>query len=144
MDINDVFEVINTEKAAALCLSRGGWEGWLQCELWGYLSIEKKIEVEREVPYPRSREKCDLVVRSTDRDLWVELKACGLFREGDINRFLDAVAVDVHKIGNRPMNTNGRVLVVVPKAMLGEIHQHGWNGFEKAEGRYAFVFYRDI
>ena len=41
--------VLNSEKASAIALSKGGWEGWLQCELWYELSIEQTTEVEREV-----------------------------------------------------------------------------------------------
>lgn len=41
MDLDDVVTVVNNERVAALCLSKGGWEGWLQAELWYYLSIEK-------------------------------------------------------------------------------------------------------
>ena len=98
--------------------------------------------------YPRSRKRCDLVVRSADPDLWVELKAYGVFREGDADRFLDAVAADVHKIENRPMGTRGLVLVVVPKAIAESfdraIRQRGWNGFKTAEGRYAVVFHMNL
>ena len=150
MQINDVFQVINSEKAAAFCLSKGGWEGWLQCELWGYLSLEKKQEVERELAYPRSKKRCDLVVRqSNGSDLWVELKAYGVFREGDGDRFLDAIAADVHKISNeRPSGTNGLVLVVVPKAIAQSfataLAERRWNGFASQNGQYAVVYYMNL
>lgn len=147
MDMNDVFAVINTEKAAALCLSKGGWEGWLQCELWSHLSLEKGETVEREVAYPESRERCDLVIGSNSQ-LWVELKAYAIFREGDANRFLDAVAYDIDKLSALPEETEKLVLVVVPQAIAESfsdaISQRGWNGFEVVELTYAFVFYMNV
>ena len=145
MKMSDVFAVINTEKAAALCLSKGGWEGWLQCELWGHLNIKKKLEAEREVAYPGSSKRCDLVIRSSDPELWVELKAYGVFREGDADRFLNAVAADVYKMQDRPEGSNGLVLVVVPNAIAESffraIEQRGWKGFACAKGNYAVVFH---
>lgn len=145
MEIKDVFAVINTEKAAALCLSKGGWEGWLQCELWGHLSLVRKLEVEREVTYPNSSNRCDLVVRSLDPELWVELKAYGAFREGDADSFLDGVAADVAKMEARPSNSRGLVLVVVPNSIAesfyNAIMQRRWNGFKHDKGTYATVFH---
>ncbi|MEM7758647.1 MAG: hypothetical protein AAF298_11045 [Cyanobacteria bacterium P01_A01_bin.40] len=148
MDIKDVFAVINTEKAGAMCLSKGGWEGWLQCELWWHLSIEKKLEVEREVSYPGSSKRCDLVLRNSNPELWIELKAYGVFREGDADRFLNAIATDVLKIEDLPSTANGLVLVVLPNAIAESFHsainRRGWHGFKSAQGKYATIFHMSL
>ena len=151
MDLNDVKQVVNTEKATALSLSKGGWEGWLQCELWSYLSLTKKTTVEREVLYPNSDPQiyCDLVVGATAPQLWVELKAFGFFRENDVNRFLDGVAQDVHKLTHqKPAGSKGLVLVVVPKAIGTSfdtgITNRGLHGFQKEQESHVNLYYMNI
>ena len=74
INVQDVMHVADSERAARYSLSKGGWEGWLQCELWGYLGIDKSpnLEVEREVRYPNTNYYCDLVVGG---EIWVEIKA---------------------------------------------------------------------
>lgn len=97
--------------------------------------------VEREVRYPGT-EYCDLVVGD---NLWVELKAFGIFREGGENRFMDGVARDVHKMNDKPNGTNGLVLVVVPKAigtdLRDEFRNRGWTGFIQRDAKYVSLFY---
>ena len=38
MNVERLLEVamssVDSEMGGALCLSKGGWEGWLQCEMW--------------------------------------------------------------------------------------------------------------
>ena len=147
--MNDVIAVVNSEHVATLSLSKGGWEGWLQCELWHYLSVEKKQSVEREVPYPtNSQQYCDLVIGGSAPQLWVELKAFGIFREGDENRFLDGIAVDVDKLHLKPAGSKGLALVVVPKG-IGEsfkaaILSRRLSGFQEQEETYVSLYYMDI
>lgn len=102
MNIEDVLAVVNTEAAVSLCLSKGGWEGWLQCELWRYLTIEKNESPEREVAYPDSRNRCDLVASDDGTPLWVEIKAFGIFRTGDEDLFLDSIGLDIQKLSGKP------------------------------------------
>lgn len=145
MDMNDVFDVVNNEMAAHLCLSSGGWEGWLQCELWSHL-VSKGDAAEREVSYPDpyNNLRCDLVSMHKSAELWVEIKAFGIFRQGDEQRFLDAIARDVMKLDARPANTYGLALVVVPKAILGPfmeaLKKRRWNGFGHQDSDYVAVF----
>lgn len=145
MDINDVLTVVNSEAASSLCLSKGGWEGWLQCELWRYLTINKSESAEREVPYPGSKNRCDLVAVSHGAPLWVEIKAFGIFREGDADRFLDSIGIDIMKLANKPHGANGLALVVVPKA-IGDafseaLRSRKWLGFERTDSAYASIYH---
>lgn len=152
MDINDIIQVMDgqSEKATALCLSKGGFEGWLQAELWYYLNIIKNQSAEREVKYPQSNTYCDLVCSGgmTAPNQWVELKAYGIFRDGDTDRFLDGVAMDVMKIDGKPQDASGSVYLVVPKAIAdkieGLIQRRGWHMFQRAETVYAFIYYANL
>lgn len=144
MNLQDLFAVVNTEHAAALSLSKGGWEGWLQAELWYYLNITKQPpeSTEREVQYPRTQTYCDLV---TSNNQWVEIKAFGIFREGDYQRFMDSIANDVMKMDRRPRGATGLVLVIVPIAIGDELkrefERRGWNGFTRVNAEYVSVFH---
>lgn len=148
MDLNDIIAVVDTEQAATLCLSKGGWEGWLQCELWRYLSIEKEETVERELRYPGSNYRCDLVVGFAAPQLWVELKAFGEFRAGDADAFLDDIAADVHKLPSKPLGAKGLAVVVVPKgikaAFRAALSQRGWHGFQEADAMYCTIYHMAI
>ncbi|MBB1087038.1 hypothetical protein H4F99_00890 [Lysobacter sp. SG-8] len=148
MNLHDVMAVVNTEAAATLALSKGGWEGWVQCELWRHLTVVKGEPAEREYPYPRpyQRQRCDLVARGDDgRPLWTEIKAYGIFREGDADRFLDGIGVDLMKLENRPRGTRALSLVVVPKAIeesfLWALRQRKWLGFSVTNGTVVSVFH---
>lgn len=145
MNLNDVLAVVNTEAAASFCLSKGGWEGWLQCELWRYLSINQRETVEREVAYPGSRARCDLVANDNGVPLWVEIKCYGAFREGDGDAFLDGIGADVGKLDGRPHGTHGLALVVVPKAIGDSFSQalqaRRWLGFQRTDATYASVYH---
>ncbi len=145
MNLNDVIAVVNTEAAASLCLSKGGWEGWLQCELWRHLSINQRETVEREVAYPGTRARCDLLASDNGVPLWVEIKCYGAFREGDADAFLDGIAADVGKLDGRPHGTRGLSLVVVPKAIgdsFGQALQaRRWLGFQRTDAMYASVYH---
>lgn len=142
MDVNDIVAVVNNQKAAALSLSKGGWEGWLQCELWYYLNVTKQPaeSTEREVKYPNNPQYCDLV----SGNQWIELKAFGEFREGDEQRFMDSVAQDVHKLGNIPHGANGFAAVVVTKSIGDAVRQafinRGWHGFTRTDAEYVSIF----
>jgi hypothetical protein len=133
--------IVNGPKAGELSLSKGGWEGWLQCELWAALN-SNKIANEREVSFPGTRKRCDLVVKQI---LWIELKAYGIFREGDANEFLDAVAADVDKLINeRPKRTLGLLIVVVPNAIAESfsqaINERKWKGFTQKSYTYVTIY----
>lgn len=145
MDINDVLKVVNSESAAALCLSKGGWEGWLQCELWRYLTVVKNEPVEREIAYPGSRTRCDLVATHDGAPLWVEIKAFGIFREGDPDVFLDSIGLDIQKLAEKPAGARALVLVVVPKAISDAFTQalrdRRWYNFQTTDSTYAAVYH---
>lgn len=115
LEIKDVIAVIGNDENVSMCLSKGGWEGWLQCELWKYLGNVKKITAEREMPYPypNSRKKCDLCV-GFDQNQWVEIKAFGQFREGDERKFIRNVEKDIDKMKLRPTGSKGLILTIVP------------------------------
>ncbi|MDJ0556318.1 MAG: hypothetical protein QNJ68_18145 [Microcoleaceae cyanobacterium MO_207.B10] len=143
--LDDVKAVVNSDYAAALSLSKGGWEGWLQCQLWGYLSLTKGVTVEREVYYPNSAQRCDLVVGATDPKQWIELKACGVFREGGKQQFLDKIAYDLFKLMHKPNGSTGLVLVVVPKTSVEWFEsakmQRRWDGFQTKEASHVNLYY---
>jgi hypothetical protein len=145
MDINDVLTVVRSEAAVSLCLSKGGWEGWLQCELWRYLTIDKNESPEREVAYPGGGERCDLVVSYNGAPLWVEIKCFGIFREGDANRFLDSIAKDIWKLDRKPAGAGGLALVVVPRAIGDAFNEalksRNWLGFGRTDSEYALVYH---
>jgi len=148
MDINDVLAVINNEAAVSLGLSKGGWEGWLQCELWRYLTYQNR-SAERELPYPKGKARCDLVVNDTGQPpLWVEIKAFGHFREGDADRFLDGIALDVQKLPGRPPGTSGLMLVVIPKAISesfsSALASRKWLGFVATDAQFLTVYHMEF
>lgn len=145
MDLNDVLTIVNRPDAVNLCLSKGGWEGWLQCELWRYLTFVRDESVEREIAYPNTSNRCDLVVSpSRSVQMWVEIKAYGLFRQGDENNFLDSIAADLYKLDNyKPKNTSGLMLVVVPAAIAASFNVaiSRWAGVSISQGQYVSIFY---
>lgn len=109
--------IVDGEEASTLSLSKGGWEGWLQCELWLWLTDEG-VTVEREVPYPEDAGRCDLVVEERH---WVELKAFGIFREKDERAFVESFLEDICKLESRPSGTSGLALLVVLHALNGAL-----------------------
>lgn len=145
MDINDVLAVVNNEAAMTLALSKGGWEGWLQCELWRYLT-HKGESAERELAYPGKSTRCDLFVQANGQPpLWAEIKAFGSFRDGDVARFLDSIAQDIAKLDDKPQGSAALALVVVP-ATLGDnfanmLRQRGWLGFNQATTPYLTIYH---
>ncbi|EPW3921595.1 MULTISPECIES: hypothetical protein [Enterobacter] len=152
MDVNDIIKVMNAqnEKASSLSLSKGGFEGWLQAELWYHLNIIKGESTEREVQYPHSLTYCDLVCDATMTKpaQWVEVKAYGIFRDGDEPRFLDGVAADVMKIDGKPADASGSVYLVVPKAISDKVEalivRRGWTNFKRTDSVYAYIYYADV
>jgi hypothetical protein len=149
MEIGNVQRVVDNEVAGALCLSKGGWEGWLQCELWRHLAIVQGVAAEREVPYPAGRERCDLVIQSPGSPAeWVEIKAFGVFREGDVDRFLDSIALDLMKLSGKPFGSIGCSLVVVPaaigQAFAEALNSRRWVGYAQAHFRYASLYHMEI
>ncbi len=142
--IKQLRSVVNTEIAGELSLSKGGWEGWLQCEYWNRLNISG-LATEREAYYPRSRERCDLVTISND---WIELKAFGIFREGDESSFLKSIAADVYKLDhNKPSGAKGVIFVVIPKAIgddLLKVLQNRYLGFNKVDCDYCTICYLEV
>ncbi len=145
MNLDDIMLVVDSETAGALCLSKGGWEGWLQCELWRHLTVTRNEVVEREIGYPGGRERCDLLASYEGTPLWVEIKAFGIFREGDADRFLDSIGLDVMKLDRKPAATRGISVVVVPKAIGDAFHNalrsRRWLGYERKDGTYAAVYH---
>lgn len=142
--------VMNSEKANALSLSKGGWEGWLQCELWAALTIDHSITVEREVTYPNTKARCDLVMTppKPGQPCWIELKAYGIFRQGDEDAFLDAIAADVQKLQKKPGGTQGLSLVVVPNGIATAfnvaLQQRKWTGFTQVNAKYVTLYYMSL
>ncbi|TAN06837.1 MAG: hypothetical protein EPN36_03655 [Rhodanobacteraceae bacterium] len=146
MEMQDILDVVNTAAAASLSLSKGGWEGWVQCELWRHL-VDKGESAEREAPYPvpYSNLRCDLVADADGTPLWVEIKAFGVFRHGDEVRFLDSVSTDVMKLGSKPEGAIGLAVVIVPNAIADSFRRalsdRGWHGFKVQEAEYVSVFH---
>ncbi|MEL6141520.1 MAG: hypothetical protein AAFU67_07860, partial [Bacteroidota bacterium] len=143
--------IMGTEKANALSLSKGGWEGWLQCELWGTVTVDYQITTEREVSYPDENTRCDLVCTPgpPNSQLWIEIKAYGIFRQGDENHFLDGIARDVYKLMHmRPPFTEGLSLVVIPNGIATQfeqaINQRGWLGFSRNRYEYVTLYHMNI
>jgi len=106
-----------TDKLQAIVLSKGGWEGWLQCELWnvlndGFVVDDYQYEGKsymREERYLDGTTFCDLV--DDDRNFWIELKAYGIFR--DLNDFINKFKDDIQKIGR--IYVPAIAVVVIPK-----------------------------
>lgn len=107
-------EILESREAQALALSKGGWEGWLQCELWNRVS-DSGITIERELKYPGFNTYCDLICSLDKRECWIELKAFGYLREVDINTFLDSFANDVLKLDAAPKGAAKLALLVIPR-----------------------------
>lgn len=150
MKMQDLIDVVNTPAATSLALSKGGWEGWVQCELWRHL-VDKGENVEREAPYPLpySNMRCDLIAATGDgTPLWVEIKAFGIFRQGDEVRFLDSVSNDVLKLDRKPNDAIGLAVVIVPKTIEDSFRRalsdRGWHGFKVEEAEYVAVFYLEF
>lgn len=137
--------IVDGPKAYELSLSKGGWEGWLQCELWYALNLED-ITSEREYPYPAPHQKkrCDVVIFE-QVDKWIEIKAFGVFREKSVEDFITAIAADVDKLlHDKPLTASGLSLVVVPKAISPKFLEaitRRWNNFKFVEFRYVYLFY---
>jgi len=146
--VNTLSKIVNKEFAVTLSLSKGGWEGWLQCELWYIMSIYDKKEVEREVAYPspQNKKRCDLVIKS-DKDIWIELKAFGIFRKSSVPDFVKKVEKDVKKIKDyRPANTQGFAFVVVPNTIATDfeegLKESDLDGFTSSPREYSTLFYK--
>jgi hypothetical protein len=147
--IESVLTIMESEKASALSLSKGGWEGWLQCELWANLSLKKQFSVERELPYPKKNTRCDLVIASLEAIVWIEIKAYGIFRDGDEAAFLDSVAQDVYKLSSeKPEGSKGLSLVVVPTSISDNLEKEfisrKWAGFKQHKSKYVHLFYLEV
>lgn len=149
MDITAVMDA-NREKNYALCLSKGGFEGWLQVELWYYLNVLQGVSAAREVAYPTGGGYCDLVCDAT-RDQpaqWIEIKAFGAFRDGDEKRVLESVGEDIVKIQRRPQGTAGAVYFLVPKAVAEKVEaviiEKKITYFKKQETSYSCIYYVEV
>ncbi len=146
MDISHVMKIVDTEAAATIALGKGGWEGWLQCELWKRLLLAGVPDVERELAYPaaQGRERCDLVDGSTQPAQWIEIKAWGHFRAGEGDKFLDAIAHDREKLGRRPPGTTGLMVVAIPNATSDDfekaIAKRRWDGAQRHVGEFVTVY----
>jgi hypothetical protein len=148
MNLQDIVAIVNSEKAAALCLSKGGWEGWLQAELW-YRCMMAREGVEREKPFPNNQGiRCDLVGTDAGLEVWLELKAFGVFREGDVQRFLDGIGLDVQKLAYKPGGTKGVSIFVVPIAIQDTINRalasRKWQGYACERCNYALIYHMVI
>lgn len=140
--ITSIIYLVNTEqKAAALALSKGGWEGWLQCELWLHL-VMNSITVERELAYPGMRLRCDLVVGDSQPRIWTEIKAFGIFREDE--QFIEVIRQDALKLNSVPVGDTALLVVVVPKTAVGHVVQQlktVWLGFRHEDAETVGIFY---
>lgn len=133
-------------KAAELSLSKGGWEGWLQCELWHYLNFDLSVSTEREAPYPGQHlKKCDIVSTEGDRPTWVEMKAHGVFVENRIPDILNGIGKDLIKLGLRPHGTIGQAFVVIPNALKDQVKdaiRKRWPGiFSESDLEFCMIFH---
>ncbi|CAJ2864720.1 hypothetical protein [Burkholderia pseudomallei] len=120
-------KIVDSPAGGALCLSKGGWEGWLQCELWREINIEHRTPAEREVAYPapNAESRCDLVVEAAqnDRQIWIEIKVYSIYRAGEAAQFVDSVTADLRKLDRAPPGVKTLLLVVVPRSIGGEVHR---------------------
>ncbi|MDU4841260.1 MAG: hypothetical protein E6X49_08935 [Leclercia adecarboxylata] len=152
MNVMDIIALMNAnkEKNYALCLCKGGFEGWLQVELWYYLNILMGVSASREVAYPIGGGYCDLVcdARGGYPAQWIEIKAFGAFRDGDERRVLESVGEDIVKIQRRPQGTAGAVYFLVPKAVAENVEavikEKQINYFQKKETAHSTIFYVEV
>ena len=138
-----VGDVLSSRRAEALALSKGGWEGWIQCELWNAVN-DAGTTVERERQYPGFNLYCDLVCALDGRDYWIELKAYGIFQTKDAARFLDAYANDVMKLNSAPRDAGKLALLVVPENIgqqLAQTIKQRWTGVVEASSSKIMLFY---
>ncbi|MEO1641917.1 MAG: hypothetical protein AAFR74_01170 [Pseudomonadota bacterium] len=115
-------DTMASQKAQTLALSKGGWEGWLQCEMWAAVS-QAGVSIERELQYPDSNTFCDLVCQIDNNPTWIELKAFGIFQKSNSNKFLDSFAIDVGKLDRAPDGVSKLAILVVPKS-IGDVLIH--------------------
>lgn len=90
-----------SEKLSTICQLKGGWEGWLQAELFVKIfnMSDKRVISFREVRvFEKSQQACDFLVEgdSDSQGCIVELKALGFAR--DIKAFLGDVRKDLAKL----------------------------------------------
>lgn len=154
MNLETIITVLNAQagKAAALSLSKGGFEGWLQAELWYLINTTIGESADREVAYSNGS-VCDLVCYDVMRNgekanQWVELKALGEFREASVKGFIRDVIYDLSKIKYRPQNTFGSVYLVVPKGLVTAIHEilvldGTADRFSVLESDYGYIYYAE-
>lgn len=74
MTIMDIIKN-NLEKVELWYYNQGGWEGWLQAEL--YYQLSRDFPTAREMKYPITDWDmyCDLYVRDENDEMYIELKA---------------------------------------------------------------------
>ena len=110
-------------KAHILCQSRGGWEGWLQAEMFAYFLKHSNMLAYREVgTYTKHRQACDLLMQRRTRTGWqdegiVELKAIGLsrnWREFYAAALRDLKKLETDKISPKYSHLKRASIVVLP------------------------------
>lgn len=138
-----VEKVLSSPKAHALALSIGGWEGWLQCEIWNLVS-EAGQSIERELKYPGYNQYCDLVCELDQQASWIELKAFGQFQQTRTDSFFDSFANDVLKLQGAPNGVARLALLVVPRNIgdvLIEKIAKRWSGIKSDKSEKAILFF---
>ena len=95
--------------------SKGGWEGWLQAELFYYLSQNFK-EIKREKKYPEEYPgmKCDLYVKEGEVEMYIELKADTQKTHPDM---IEEYGKDVNRISDihNSLGINSGLAIMVSK-----------------------------
>jgi hypothetical protein len=155
--LNVVAEIMNQPVAQAICLSTGGWEGWLQCQLWYALTQRiHPVQADREVQYPNAQQRCDLVVALNPNkpgqpaydigqnvEVWIEIKALGGNQVNNLDNFINGIRNDVLKLNNR--NVPGLSIVVVPKLFRDELegafNHNNWQGFIRRDIQNSSAYY---
>ena len=124
--------ILSSRRAQALSLSKGGWEGWLQCELWNAVG-DAGTTIERERKYPGYNQFCDLVCVLDLSEHWIEIKAFGQFQEAKARVFLDTFANDVLKLEGAPKDAQKIAALIVSNNIGGsliEMVKSRWGGVQ--------------
>lgn len=109
---------MSEDKASIMALSKGGWEGWLQCEYWNALNLQG-VSTEREQQYPNQTTRCDMLCKPGGNPLlYIELKALSEFQGYNVSNFYNNAAQDLIKLHQmKPSSIPGLALIVIPRGL---------------------------
>lgn len=131
---------LNNKQPTEISNSKGGWEGWLQAELWYDITFSENLVVGREVALPGGGGRCDLVIEA----LWVELKCFSAFTYPNIEGFITACKEDAVKLRDYA-GGDGVAVSILPKYtgaqdFVGQaLAEDGW---AFGENDYLYIWYK--